>query len=419
MSEQKESALTPYRVLDLTEDGCLLAGRMLADLGADVIVIEKPGGSPSRLGPFYKNIPHPEKSLFWFAYCANKRGITLDIESFTGRELFYRLCRTADIIIESFNPGYMENLGLGYSDIAKIKPEIIMTSITWFGQTGPKAHYNACDLTAWASSGYLYICGDPDRAPVWISFPQARTKCGAEAVSGALTALWHRQMTGEGQHVDISIQECLVPSLLNTLSLWQIEGYEYVRTGTSVFSPLKGVKFGFTLPCKDGYIAITMMGGGTIGYVNHMNGMVNWMNEENMAPEWLKEIDWARDYDASKVSQELIDRVEHSFSEFTLTKTKKELYEEGMCRGLLIAPVSTAEELLNNIQLNTRAYWVTLEHPEIDEPLTYPGPFAILSETPITYRCRAPFIGEHNEEVYTELGVSKRELSLLKEARVI
>ena len=138
-NQAPKSNSAPYRVLDLTEGGCMIGGRLLADLGADVIKIEPPGGSPSRIAPFYKDIPDPEKSLFWFAYNANKRGITLDMTKTEGQDLFKKLVKTADVVIESFAPGYLDSLKLGYADLCKIKPDIILASITPFGQNGPKA----------------------------------------------------------------------------------------------------------------------------------------------------------------------------------------------------------------------------------------------------------------------------------------
>jgi crotonobetainyl-CoA:carnitine CoA-transferase CaiB-like acyl-CoA transferase len=137
MTKEPDGLLSPYRVLDLTDEKGLVCGRILGDFGADVIKVEKPCGDPCRnIGPFYHDIPDPEKSLFWFAYCANKRGITLDIESADGKEIFRKLVKTGDVVLESFHPGYMARLGLGYDDLSKINPGIIMTSITPFGQTG-------------------------------------------------------------------------------------------------------------------------------------------------------------------------------------------------------------------------------------------------------------------------------------------
>ena len=170
--QQQVLALSPYRVLDLTEGECLLAGRMMGDLGADVIKIEKPGGSPSRKrGPFYKDIPDPEKSLFWFGFCLNKRSITLDIETADGQDLFRRLVASAHFIFESFEPGYLDSLGLGYQALSQINPGIILASITPFGQNGPKAHYKWAELIGWASSDTFTQAVIPTGRPVLLQFP--------------------------------------------------------------------------------------------------------------------------------------------------------------------------------------------------------------------------------------------------------
>ena len=161
----KDLLLSPYRVLDLTDDKGFLCGRILADLGADVIKVETPGGDPARnTGPFYKDIPDPEKSLFWFSYNTNKRSITLNLESLDGQDIFRNLSKTADFVIESFAPDYLDSLSIGYSALSEINPRIIMTSITPYGQTGPYRDYKAYDLTLQASGGLMYVSGDPDRA---------------------------------------------------------------------------------------------------------------------------------------------------------------------------------------------------------------------------------------------------------------
>ncbi len=414
------AALSPYRVLDLTEGGCLLTGKLLADLGAEVIKIEKPGGSPSRIAPFYKDIPHPEKSLFWFAYNTNKKGITLDLEKADGREIFKRLVKTADVVIDSFQPGYLDQLGLGYAALMEINPTIILTSITLFGQTGPKAQFVGSDLTAWASGGYLYLSGTPDRPPVWVSFPQAGLLGGAEAATGTMSALWYRQATGEGQQVDVSIQECVASPNMECPPMWDLEKIDALRLGLGRIIPSTGVRRTLGLRCKDGDIAIFISGGSDESAVRSSNALVKWMDEEGVAPNWLKQIDWRHDYSAERVTQDFVDRVEAEFEKFTLTKTKAEIYEEGLKRRILTAPMCTAEDTFNNAQLRARDYWVELDHPELHQALTYCGPAVKLSESPMQYRFRAPLIGEHNEEIYErELGVSKSQLSLLKQAGVI
>jgi crotonobetainyl-CoA:carnitine CoA-transferase CaiB-like acyl-CoA transferase len=418
--EESKSALSPYRVLDLTEGGCMLGGRILGDLGADVVKIEPPRGSRSRIAPFFKDSRDPNKSLWWWAYNFNKRGITLNLAKAEGQALFKKLAGTADIIMESFEPGYLDRLGLGYRDLAQIKSGIIMSSITPFGQSGPKAGYKGSDLTAWASGGYLNACGDPDRAPVWISFPQCELFGGADGAIGALTALWQRHKTGQGQQVDVSLQECAMSPTLNVLPMWGANKVDYKRLGINLFIPTTGVRETIYYRCKDGYVMILLMGGNE-PFVTSSSRLVKWMAEEGMAPEWLQKLDWATDYNAISLGQDLATRVAEAVETFTLCKTKAELYEIGaMNRNILIAPLSDTRDISNDVQLEFRGYWVKMAHPELKEALTYCGPFMRMSESPLEYRQRPPLIGEHNGEIYgKELGISEEELEALKQKEII
>jgi crotonobetainyl-CoA:carnitine CoA-transferase CaiB-like acyl-CoA transferase len=412
--------LKPYRILDLTEDGCMIGGRILGDLGADVIKIEPPGGSPSRIAPYYKNLPDPEKSLYWFAYNMNKRGVTLDINKAEGQKVFKRLVKTADVVIESFDVGVMEQLGIGYNDLCKVKPDIIVTSITPFGQNGPKAYYKGCDLVAWASGGYLYVCGDPDRPPVWISFPQASLHAGAEAASGTMAAIWHRNRTGEGQQVDVSMQECSVSPSFNAPEMWDLNKLEIKRSSKGINIGNKGVRVTVVWPCKDGFVTFIAQGG-VDPFVSSIRELARWMASEGMTDDWFDSINWAEDYNASRLVQDKVDRAEKVFAKFFMTKTKNELYEEGaLKRRILIAPISTTEDIRNNKQLQSRGFWVNVEHPELNESIIYPGPFAKLNNNPLLFRCRAPLIGEHNSEIYQAgLGMPRNEMEMLKDAGVI
>jgi len=408
-----------YRVLDLTEGGCMIGGRMLGDIGAEVIKIEPPNGSASRIAPFYRDIVDPEKSLFWYCYNANKRGITLDISQPEGQAVFNRLVETSDIVLECFAPGYLDSLHLGYRDLVKIKSDIILVSITPFGQDGPKSGYAGSDLTAWASGGYLNICGEPDSPPVWISFPQAGLFGGAEAAIGAMAAIWHRGQSGEGQHVDVSLQECSVSPTLNVLQMWGANRIEFHRAGGCLYVPSTGVKQPIYFKCRDGYIMI-MVQGGNEPFVSSSKGLVNWMAENNMAPDWLINLNWVLDYNASTMKQETADRVGAAVEAFTLTMTKAELYEGSMTRQILLAPVSTTQDIAEDVQLEARKYWQKIFHPEIDIDLIYCGPSVRMSEAPLNYRLRAPLIGEHNLEIYAgELHITEKRLQALKEAGVI
>jgi len=217
--------LESFRILDLTDDKGFLCGRILGDLGADVIKVEPPEGDAlRRIGPYYKEIPHPEKSLYWFAFNANKRGITLNLDFGDGQEIFKTLIKKADILIESFHPGYTETLGLSYEELSKLNPSLVMTSITPFGQSGPYRDLKASDLVSWCMGGMAYVSGDPDRSPVQISFPQAYLQAAAAGATGTLIALYYREITGEGQWVDVSIHEAVIHTLMNVLQFWDVSG---------------------------------------------------------------------------------------------------------------------------------------------------------------------------------------------------
>jgi crotonobetainyl-CoA:carnitine CoA-transferase CaiB-like acyl-CoA transferase len=420
MAFEKASKLYPYRILDLSEGGCMLGGRLLGDMGADVIKIEPPGGSPSRVAPYYQNIVDPQKSLFWFAYNANKRGITLDITRPEGKEIFLHLVQTADVIIESFNPGYLAGLSLGYSDLVGIKQNIIMASITLFGQEGPKSGLQGSELIAWATGGYLYCCGDPDRAPTWISFPQAGLFGGAEAAIGAAMALWNRRNTGEGQQVDVSLQECAVSPNFNVLQMWDVAKVEFRRVGGALYVPSSGVRQPIYFSCRDGSVMILVQGSQE-PFISSSTRLVKWMAECNKAPDWLINLDWKVDYDASILGQALADKVGQAVETFTLTKTKAELYEEGaISRQILLAPVNTTGDIGKDIQLQARNYWVKMAHPELKQVLTYCGPFIRMSESPLVNSRRAPLIGEHNNEIFGgELKITGSQLKILKEKNII
>lgn len=421
--------LPKMRILDLTEGGCMLGGRLLADSGADVIKIERSGGSDpciSRIWPYYRDSGDPQQSLFWFTYNANKRGITLDVTTKEGQELLKKLVKNADVIMESYEPGFMKKLGLSYEDLCKIKPDIIYTAITPFGQEGPKAHYEASALTVWASGGYLNACGDPDRAPVWISMPQTFLFGGCEGAIGTLMAYYYRMKTAEnggtgmGQFVDVSMQEAALSPNMNVLQMWDLNKYDFKRVGSVSFVAGTGVKQPIYFKCKDGYVMILAIGGNN-PYVASSQALVKWMAEENMAPDWLLKLDWWKEYNASKLKQDLADRVGASIEAFTMTKTKEELYLKGAYeRAMLIAPVANTKDISEDIQLSARHFWVEMPHPELGRDIPYCGPFIQLSETPIQYMRRAPMIGEHNKEIYGgELGLSDAELKTLKNKGVI
>lgn len=416
---ERPDLLSPFRALDLTGELGFLCGKILGDLGADVIKVEPPGGDPARArGPFYHDEPHPEKSLHWFAYNNNKRGITLNLQTATGRDLFLRLAREAHFVIDSFSPGQMDSWGLGYHALREANPAVVMVFITPYGQTGPCSTYQASDLELMAMGGAMSLTGDPDRAPVRVSFPQASMWAGMHAAMGALIAHYHRSLTGEGQFVDVSAQASVVWALAHAPSFWSVNRTIPTREGGYLTGrSITGAKMRVVFPCKDGYLNFIIYGGPAGRHTNRE--LVKWMDEHGMATGWLKEKDWDS-FDIATVTQEEIDRIEEPAASFFKTLTKAEFFQRVLERGMLGYPLCTAEDILADRQLQERGFWQEADHPELGRSITYPGPFAQLSEAGCRLRRKAPLIGEHNEEVYCgELGLSKQELVMLKEAGIV
>lgn len=410
--------LSPYRVLDLCDEKGLFCGKLLSDFGANVLKIEKPGGDSARnIGPFYGDVPDPEKSLFWWAFNTNKKGITLNIETADGKKIFKRLVQTADIVIESFAPGYLDDLRLGYSQLSEINPSLIMVAITPFGQTGPYRNFKASDLICMAMGGIMFLTGSPDRPPIRISCPQSYLQAGAEAATGALAALYYRGKTGRGQFVDVSIQASLVTLLLQARIFWEISKKIFKRSGQirGGFKAEKGVRQVWS--CKDGYICFNVSGG-PAGVISN-KGLIELMRSEGMAPPLFDEINWDT-FNFTTATQEEIDAIEEPVSKFFMKHTKEYLDREAEKRRILLYPVATVEDIWRNPQLKARDFWVEIEHPELNRTITYQRPCIRYSEASLRLMHRAPLIGEHNVEIYsTELGFSKEELRILKSAGVI
>jgi len=408
--------LSGFRVLDLTDDKGFLCGRMLGDLGADVIKVEKPGGDPSRhIGPFYHDIHDPEKSLYWFVFNSNKRGITLDIETADGQDLFKRLVATADFVIESFPPGYMKKLGLDYPALSQINEKIIVTSITPFGQTGPYRDYKSSDIVSMAMGGLMYLTGEPDRAPLRINVPQSYLHAGGDAAVGSMIAHYHRQESGEGQHVDVSIQESLIWTTASAVPFFELHGTTIKRTGALRAGHYENAMERQLWPCKDGFVIFNLVGGVFGAKIN--SALTEWIDSEGLADDFIKGTNWHK-FDMATVTQDTIEQVEKPIGKFFLNHTKAEIYEGAMSRGIGVCPVSTIEDLLQNPQLTAREFWVEVAHPELGETLTYPGASAITSAAPFKIRRRAPLIGEHNQEVYGgDLGLTETELTNLRQSK--
>jgi crotonobetainyl-CoA:carnitine CoA-transferase CaiB-like acyl-CoA transferase len=409
--------LSPYRVLDLTDECGILGGKILADLGADVIQIEPPGGSSARrVGPFYHDEPHPERSLFWWSYAANKRSITLNLISSDGRALLRRMVPSAHFLIESFPPGHMERLGLGYDALAAINPALIVVSVTPFGQDGPYAHYHASDLNGMGMAGFMYLTGDPDRPPARVGVPHFYLHGAAAGATGAMIAHTQRVLIGRGQHVDVSCQEAVARTLASAPQLFAIEKTvirrqgSYRQTGDTTFMRI-------TWPCKDGFVNFQLSGGAGAG--RSVNNLIQWMEEEGRGDPFLTGLDWTT-LGYGIITKELLDRVVPPVERFLMSHTKAELFEGAVKRRILLFPVATTGDIMRNAQLQARGYFRQVPHPDLATTITYPGPFVQASATPIELRRLAPKVGEHNAEIYlNELGLTRKELVQLREAGAI
>ncbi|MBW1785532.1 MAG: CoA transferase [Deltaproteobacteria bacterium] len=422
-TSENTGLMNGHRVLDLTDEKGVLCGKILADLGADVIKVERPGGDKARrIGPFYKDLNDLEKSLFWFYTNLNKRGITLDLDTAEGRDIFKRLLPATHVIIESFEPGYMESIGLGYREIETCNPAVIMTSISPFGREGPYAHYKATDLVGCSMGGMVRIFGEPDKAPVRISLPQFFFLGSAHAAAGTAIALYHSQLTGQGQCVDVSCQEAAAKSLMDVSQRWDVGRTNIKGTGGWIITPrpepLGDLRIRRVWKCKDGHAVLFFAGGAAPGMIASSKALVQWANEHGMGLE-IRDYDWTT-WDASVVTQEEADRLMKPIAEFIKTRTKAELIEAASKRSILLAPIQHAGELAQSDQLQERKFWIDVEHPLLDDTIVYPGfPMKITDIAYNAQRC-APQIGEHNNEIFLgELGLSEETLTTLRHRSVI
>jgi len=402
-------ALDGIRVLDLTTPTGEATGRILADLGAEVIKVEPPGGCEARFAPPFATTPSaasprpeagsgdPEQSLFWKAFGLGKRSVVLDLDDTSSdgdRDRFLALVKTADILLESSTPGEMEAQGLGYDALAALNPMLLYVSVTPFGQTGPYAKHPATDLTMSAAGGYLNMTGDGDRPPLPVGLPETAHLGGTQAAADVLMALYSRNRSGEGQHLDSSIQAAVLWSLMYVSDYGatgqDVPGFEDTRASrTGSMEVVPGLSLPVLEPCKDGYVVIVLVLGaqGAFGF----NAAMNYIGEQGGLDADLMEIDWMtwiQQLQEGTLDLETANRGVDQFKAFLRTKTKAEIQEQAVLQKWLIAPVNLAPDLLSDPQLLDRGFWTELEG------LKQPGPFARLSKTPIEYDRGAPTLGQ-------------------------
>lgn len=390
--------LAPYRVLDLTGPLGFLTGKILADLGADVVKVEPPDGDPSRRWPpavaGRDGRPH---SLFWLAFNTGKRGVTLDLLSEADRERLRRLAQRADFVLESEAPGTLDALELGYERLRRDNPGLIFVSITPFGQGGPFRDYLGSDLEIMALAGAMSLAGEKGGEPMRVSCPQAPMWVGAEAAMGALTALAYRSLSGEGQRVDVSAQAAVLSALAHAPAFWDLNRVNPERAGVFLTGrSLRDARMRAIWRCRDGWINFVIYGGDAGRHTNRQ--LVAWMDEQRLCPDWLKQIDWSR-FAVTQLGQDEIDRLEEPISEFLSTLTKQAFLEGAIRRGMLGYPVADVSDIAKDRQLEARGFWQTLHDPNSGRALRYPGGFTVVDGQRLEVPRPAPLPGEHNEQL--------------------
>ena len=401
----KFQGLGAYRVLDLTDEKGYLCGKILGDLGAEVLKIEPPGGERGRwLPPFYHNKPNPEKSLQWWAFNTSKKSLTLDIAVDGDKKIFLELVKKSDIVIESFKPGYLKTLGLDYESLHRINQQIIMVDISGFGQEGPYSGYNSPDIVIQAMSGYMNLIGNMDRPPLRISVPQAYLHACNDAATGVLMALFYRERTGKGQRVDVVAQECIVWETFSNHSWYEFRKIipNRLEAGNGSLNP-GSTALPAIFECKDGFVVFTPESGQqgplTINFLK-------WMEEQGVRDEVLSAYDWTLKAQPRELTNEEREKIRAEsmelrlrFVKMLLNKTKRELFNGAIERGFMLAPVNSIHDILNEKHFAERGFWQAVKYKGIGRQLLHPGaPFRI-GDNGYKIRNRAPLIGEDNKEI--------------------
>ncbi|MCL0044201.1 CoA transferase [Dehalococcoidia bacterium] len=416
---EQDSALGDLLVLDLTDEKGLYAGKLLADMGGLVIKIEPPGADLARhIGPFYQDTNDPKNSLFYWYHNTSKKSITLDIHTTRGQELLKRLARHADVLLESSPYGYLAALGLDYQTLSQVNPALIFTSLTGFGQTGPYRDYVTSDLVAMAMGGPMASCGyddipgtPPIRCDGWAGY---LTGCHYAAVS-TMAAIFCRDITGHGQHLDVSLHEALSCTTEAAMP-WYIyqKQVPFRQTGRhhSVDHTPPAIYWS-----SDGKLIHVF--GTPPQTIDRWVGLLAWMEEYDIGQE-LHDVEYKALVNTRSRSGELIENLFLRVRELIARMPGDAVYRRAQSIGLPWGIVRSPDETLGDPHLWDRGFFVEVEHPELDDKFVYPGAPYIFSGTPWKITRRAPFPGEDNEEIYINgLGLSSEELELLKEDGVV
>ena len=416
-----QGALADVRVLEIGGELGAWCGKMLGDMGADVIKIEPPAGDPTRAyEPFYRGEPHPDRSLFFWHYNTSKRGATLDLETGRGRGIFRELAARADVVVDSSPPGYLDSLGVGYAELSSANPGIIAASITPFGQSGPYSDWASTDLTALAFGGPVWSCGYDDHAipPVRGGGNQSFQTVGHFAVMGIMTALIHRQFTGAGQSIDANMHAALNVTTEGATLNWLAAG-ETVQRQTGRHAAVAPSADGQVL-CRDGRYVNVGIGARTEEQWLHL---LAWLEEEGLIDDLAEFLnrptrEAMRRGDAEALEHQR--RVAGVMRELAARTDADALFKRAQSLGFQWGIVNAPEDVLADPHFQARGFPTEVEHPELGETFIYAGAPYDLPKARWAIRRRAPLLGEHNEELYIgELGMGADELAELRARGVV
>jgi benzylsuccinate CoA-transferase BbsE subunit len=405
-------------VLELADEKGQFCGKLMADLGADVLKIEPPGGQQSRhSGPFLEDTAHPERSLAFWHYNTSKRGLTLNLERQEGQGLFRRLVPTADILLESYPPGYLTGLGLGYEALSRLHPGLVMCSLTPFGQTGPWRDYQSTDLLQLAAGGQMACCGYdaqdvPDAPPIAPDGGNAWHIGCHYAYMAIMAAVYYRHTTGEGQYVDVSIHEACALTTEAAVPIYLYTGQVVQRHTGRAASPESSEPTQFAT-AHGGWVNTTRSGFNLTP--QRLRQLAAWMDRYGLAQDLMDE-----KYQDRATIQENSAHIAQALQRFFAHLPLEEAWRGGQELGLPWGAVRSLDEILADAHLRDRGFFVEVEHPELGRSFIYPGAAAIYNGSPWRIYRRAPLIGEHNAEIFGgELGLGEEELRRLAQAGIL
>ena len=399
-----DQLLSGVKVLDLTH---YISGpyctKLLADYGADIIKVERPGTGDGarRLGPFFKDHAHPEVSGLFLHLNTNKRGVTLNLKSSVGVRLFKELVRWADVMVENFRPGVVRRLGLHYQELRRVNPRLLMVSISNFGQTGPYRDFELEEIIGYAMGGMMHATGLPDREPLKLGGRVGLYQAGSMAALATVTALYGCRAASCGDYIDISIMETQAGSIdrrANAILAYQYTGETFPRREPN---PLTRHR-----PCRDGYIEMWGVGS-FLGRLVEAMGRPDLLEETGISS--LGQV-----YDLQNA-----EAFEENVLAWCLGHTKGEIWRLAQDARVPSGPVNSTKELMADPHFRERGFWSKVYHTYTGE-LEYPGRPFVPSETCWRVRRPAPLLGQHNMEIFCgRFGYSSSELAKIREMGVI